>query len=93
MNKFCILLSTIFLSVGYAKIIDPIPENIRLPGNNTGISLMLSETGLSYLKSAYIPYLYKKFSNIRIPDQSFSKSILTFYLKNIIVKIPEPDSQ
>jgi len=52
-----------------------------------GIAVSITQDGVSEAKNIITPYLFKFLQNVTVPEVDFDGG----YLKNLIVKIPQPD--
>jgi len=69
----------------------PMNEEVRFTEGDVGLAVSLSQDGLNYLKTAGLPYLYSKISDIKVGNFSMTKGWLDLDLVNIDVKLPQPD--
>ena len=58
---------------------------------NAGVAVSISNPAVNYLKQLYIPYLYSKIADFKLPNMSFDEFVAV-NLTNIEVKVPEPEN-
>jgi len=67
-----------------------IDESVKNTQGGTGIAATISQDGVNYLKTQYLPWIYDKVANIQISDQSISEGFFHLELLNTNVTLTEP---